>query len=44
VFYRNLLSHEYHGIDQEKVFLLMGRVSDILVFTHKIQQYLRDSE
>lgn len=40
VFYRNLLSHEYHGINPEKLFILTGRVSDILAFTRKIQQYL----
>jgi uncharacterized protein YutE (UPF0331/DUF86 family) len=41
VFYRNLLSHEYHGIDEEQVFLLMGRVGDILIFVQTIQRYLQ---
>lgn len=42
VFYRNLLSHEYHGIDQEKIFLLIGKVPDILFFTQTIQHYIQE--
>lgn len=42
VFYRNLLSHEYHGIDQEKIFFLIGKVPDILLFTQTIQHYTQE--
>lgn len=40
VFYRNLLSHEYHGIDEEKVFLLISRVGDIRLFTENLRRYI----
>jgi uncharacterized protein YutE (UPF0331/DUF86 family) len=41
VFYRNLLSHEYHGIDRDKIFQLIGRVDDIRIFTGTIQKYIQ---
>jgi len=37
VFYRNLLSHEYHGIDQDKIFSLISRISDIREFEEAVQ-------
>jgi uncharacterized protein YutE (UPF0331/DUF86 family) len=40
VFYRNLLSHEYHGIDAVKIFSLIGRVDDIRKFTEIIRNYI----
>ena len=41
VFYRKLLSHEYHGIDPDKVLLLINRLPDILSFEETIQQYMQ---
>lgn len=41
VFYRNLLSHEYHGIDPDKIFLLINRLPDILSFEETIQHYMQ---
>jgi uncharacterized protein YutE (UPF0331/DUF86 family) len=43
VFYRNLLSHEYHGIDRDKIFQLIGRVEDIRTFTGIILRYIQSS-
>jgi uncharacterized protein YutE (UPF0331/DUF86 family) len=42
VFYRNLLSHEYHGIDPEKIVFLINRIPDILLFEDTIQNYMQE--
>ena len=41
VLYRNLLSHEYHGIDPDKIFFLINRLTDILSFEETIQHYMQ---
>lgn len=41
VFYRNLLSHEYHGIDGEKIFSLVCRIPDIREFETAIEHLIR---
>jgi uncharacterized protein YutE (UPF0331/DUF86 family) len=42
VLYRNLLSHEYHDIDPEKISLLNVRIPDIQLFTQTIQHYIQE--
>jgi len=43
VTYRNLLSHEYHGIDEEKLFALIAKTSSIQAFTGQMQNIIRNS-
>jgi uncharacterized protein YutE (UPF0331/DUF86 family) len=41
VTYRNLLSHEYHGITEEKLFTLVKNVGHIRTFVHRMQEQIR---
>ena len=41
VTYRNLLSHEYHGITEEKLFTLVKNVGHIRTFVQKMQECIR---
>jgi uncharacterized protein YutE (UPF0331/DUF86 family) len=42
VTYRNLLSHEYHGIDDEKLFILTTKIETIQEFVDLMQKKIRD--
>jgi len=44
VTYRNLLSHEYHGIDEEKLFILISKTGTIQEFVDLMQETIRSSE
>jgi uncharacterized protein YutE (UPF0331/DUF86 family) len=44
VTYRNLLSHEYHGIDEEKLFLLTTKIGTIREFVDQMQKKIRESD
>jgi uncharacterized protein YutE (UPF0331/DUF86 family) len=44
VTYRNLLSHEYHGITEEKLFTLVKNVGHIRTFVQKMQEYIRNGK
>ena len=44
VTYRNLLSHEYHGIDEEKLFILTTKVPLIQEFTDRMQKKIREGQ
>jgi uncharacterized protein YutE (UPF0331/DUF86 family) len=41
VTYRNLLSHEYHGITEENLFTLVKNVGHIRAFVHQMQELIR---
>jgi uncharacterized protein YutE (UPF0331/DUF86 family) len=41
VTYRNLLSHEYHGITDETLFTLVKNAGHIRLFVNRIQEYIR---
>jgi len=41
VTYRNLLSHEYHGITEEKLYTLVKNVGHIRTFVHQMQECIR---
>lgn len=41
VTYRNLLSHEYHGITEEKLYTLIKNVGHIRTFVHQMQECIR---
>ena len=42
VTYRNLLSHEYHGITEEKLYTLVKNAGHIRTFVHRMQECIRD--
>lgn len=41
VTYRNLLSHEYHGIKEDNLFALVKNVGHIRTFVQTMQEYIR---
>ena len=41
VTYRNLLSHEYHGITEENLYTLVKNVGHIRTFVHRMQECIR---
>lgn len=41
VTYRNLLSHEYHGITEENLFTLVKNTGHIRTFVQTMQEYIR---
>jgi uncharacterized protein YutE (UPF0331/DUF86 family) len=41
VTYRNLLSHEYHGITEEKLYTLIKNIGHIKTFVHRMQECIR---
>ena len=41
VTYRNLLSHEYHGITDEKLFSLIQKIPTIREFTNAMQDTIK---
>ena len=42
VTYRNLLSHESHGITEENLYMLVSSVGHIRAFVHQMQKKVRD--
>ena len=44
VTYRNLLSHEYHGIDEEKLFILTTKITTIQDFVDLMLKKVRNQE
>ena len=42
VTFRNLLSHEYHGIDEEKLFLLTKKIAAMQEFVSLMQERIRE--
>lgn len=44
VTYRNLLSHEYHGIDEEKLFTLTTKIQIIREFVDLMQKKIRETQ
>jgi uncharacterized protein YutE (UPF0331/DUF86 family) len=44
VTYRNLLSHEYHGIDEEKLFSLTTRIPRVLTFVKTMQMIIQSEK
>ena len=44
VTYRNLLSHEYHGIDEEKLFILTTKIETIREFVDLMLKRIRAPE
>jgi len=44
VTYRDLLSHEYHGIDEEKLFILTMKINTIQDFVDLMQKKIRNQE
>ena len=43
VTYRNLLSHEYHGIDEKKLFSLTRKTGSVKEFVHVMQKIIQDN-
>jgi uncharacterized protein YutE (UPF0331/DUF86 family) len=41
VTFRNLLSHEYHGIDEEKLFILTTKLTTLMEFVDLMQNQIR---
>lgn len=41
VTYRNLLSHEYHGITEENLYTLIQKAGQIRTFVHRMQDCVR---
>jgi uncharacterized protein YutE (UPF0331/DUF86 family) len=39
--YRNLLSHEYHGITDERLFALVNNTGPLRIFVHRMQDCIR---
>ena len=44
VTFRNLLSHEYHGIDEEKLFRLMQKIGGIRTFVETIRKEIQSQQ
>ena len=44
VTFRNLLSHEYHGITEEKLFSLIHQIATIREFVDVMQKKIQDKK